>query len=122
MIRGRVVGLQIRADVIFRLPNRPDMAIEFVIDTGFEGALTLPPAAIAALGLPLLTDIRAKLADRSRRKVNAHLATVLWDGVERNVAVLAMGDRPLLGTALLDGKRLCADFINGGDVRIENAP
>jgi clan AA aspartic protease len=78
VIRGRVVGLQIRADVIFRLPNQPDMAIEFVIDTGFEGALTLPPAAIATLGLPLLTDIHAKLADKSRRKVNAHLATILW--------------------------------------------
>jgi predicted aspartyl protease len=49
MIQGSVVELQARVDVRFRLPARPDFSIECVVDTGFEGALTLPPAAIAAL-------------------------------------------------------------------------
>jgi predicted aspartyl protease len=30
------------------------MEIEFVVDTGFEGALSLPIDAITALGLPFL--------------------------------------------------------------------
>jgi len=40
MIQETVVGLQILVGVVFRLPNRPDIEIEFVVDTGFEGALS----------------------------------------------------------------------------------
>jgi len=48
---GTVIGLEARVNVTFRLPDRGDMQIEFVVDTGFAGALTLPPAAVEALGL-----------------------------------------------------------------------
>ena len=51
MIQGRMIGHQAEIGVTLRQPNRPDMEIEFVVDTGFEGALTLPPSAVAALGL-----------------------------------------------------------------------
>jgi hypothetical protein len=33
-----------------------------------------------------------------------------------------MGDRPLLGTALLDGYNLNIDFLDRGDVRIQRCP
>jgi clan AA aspartic protease len=122
MMRGRVIGLQARANIAFRLSGRPDVAIEFVIDTGFEGALTLPPAAVAALGLSFVIEIDANLADDTHTKVNVHRATIVWDGAELPVAVLAMGRRPLRGTALLDGNRLRADFVDGGDVRIAPCP
>src|SRR5436309_2742387 len=49
MMQGLVTGLQPRIDVGFRLLNRPDLTIEFVVDTGFEGALTLPPGALSLL-------------------------------------------------------------------------
>lgn len=118
MIEGRVSGLQARVDVIFRLTGQPDLQIECVIDTGFEGALTLPPAAVAALGLPYLTELTANLADNTSIRTDVHLATIVWDGVEREVAVLALGERPLLGTALLDGYRLEVTFTDGGAVQI----
>ena len=122
MIHGRVSGLQARANIPFRRAPQPDVVIEFVVDTGFEGALTLPPAAVATLGLPYLININANLADDTRKKVAVYQGTIVWDGAELAVAVLAMGRRPLLGTALLDGRRLCADFVDGGDVRIEPCP
>jgi clan AA aspartic protease len=122
VIHGRVSGLQARASIPFRRSGQPDVAIEFVVDTGFEGALTLPPAAVTALGLPYLIDIDANLADDTRAKVAVHEATIEWDGAEVAVAVLAMGRRPLLGTALLDGRRLSIEFLDGGDVRIEPYP
>lgn len=56
MIHGTVVRLQARISVTLRLSGRPDIEVECVIDTGFEGALTLPPAMIATLGLPYLTQ------------------------------------------------------------------
>jgi predicted aspartyl protease len=54
VIRGQVVELQARIGVIFRLPGQPDLEIECVVDTGFEGALTLPPAAVSALAVTLV--------------------------------------------------------------------
>jgi predicted aspartyl protease len=53
---------------------------------------------------------------------DVHRATIDWDGAVLDVAVLALGDRPLLGTALLDGYHLSVDFVAGGDVRIQSFP
>jgi clan AA aspartic protease len=98
------------------------MVIECVVDTGFEGALALPPGAVSAMGLPFLIEIDANLADNSSRKVDVHRATIAWNGVGLPVAVLAMGRRPLLGTALLDGHTLKIDFVDNGEVSIRPRP
>jgi predicted aspartyl protease len=45
-----------------------------------------------------------------------HKATVLWHGREEDIAVLSMGCRPLLGTALLEDCHLNLDFREGGAV------
>lgn len=120
MIHGTVVGLQARIAVIFRLPGRSDVEIECVVDTGFEGFLTLPPATIADFGLPYLAEINAKLANNSSVMTDVYLATIAWSGVERNIAVLAMGSRPLIGTALLEDYHLSIDFCEGGTVLVDN--
>jgi hypothetical protein len=41
-MNGYVSGRQPRIGVVFLLPNQQHIEIEFVIDTGLEGALTLP--------------------------------------------------------------------------------
>lgn len=105
--------------VPFRVPGQPDFSLEFVVDTGFAGYLTLPPAAVAALGLPFLRRVSANLANDSTVLVSAHTATIVWDGAERDVQVLATGRRPLLGTLLLDGHELNIQFAGGGAVTIE---
>jgi clan AA aspartic protease len=122
MIQGRVIGLQVCLGIVFRLPGQPDLQIEFVIDTGFEGALTLPVAAVAALQLPFRTRFDARLADASRVTVRVHEATIVWDGQNTDVAVFAMGQRPLLGTALLDGFNLNVDFIDNGPATLQRLP
>jgi predicted aspartyl protease len=45
---------------------------------------------------------------------NVYFATILWNGVERNVAVLAMGRRRLVRTALVQYYHLSIDFCEGG--------
>jgi clan AA aspartic protease len=119
MISGNVVGLQARVGVALRVPGQPEIEIEFVIDTGYEGDLTLPPAAVAALNLPVSRVLFANLADDSNALVSVHVATILWNGVERDVEVLALGWRPLLGTALLEDHNLNADFVDGGSVALQ---
>ena len=117
---GTVVGLQALLNVSIRLPDQPDFAIEFVVDTGFEGALALPPDAVITLGLPFYQGIYANLADNSNVSVDAYRATIVWKGQELTVAVLAMGSRPLLGTALLAGNEFVAQFVDNGLVTVED--
>jgi clan AA aspartic protease len=73
------------------------VSIAFVVDTSFAGALTLPVAAVTALGLPYVGQLDAHLADNSRARVSIYEAAIIWDGQQTLVAVLAMGNRPLLG-------------------------
>jgi len=119
VINGSVVGLQAQIGIIFCLTGSPSLEIKCVIDTGFEGFLTLPPAAIATLGLSYVTRINANLADNSNIATDVYLATILWNGTERDVPVLAMGRRPLVGTGLLKDYHLGVDFRDGGTVAIE---
>ena len=120
MIQGNVVERQARISIILRLPENLDIEIECVVDTGFEGFLTLPSSAIAEIGLPYLAQINANLADNSKVATNVYLATILWNGVEKDVAVLGMGRRPLIGTALLEDCHLSIDFCDGGTVLVDD--
>ena len=119
MIAGKVQSYHALVPVMFRPAQRPDVTIEFVVDTGFVGFLTLPPAAVAALGLPFLHDTPANLADDSEVQLPVHEATIVWQDVEQRVRLLATGKRPLLGMALLDGQELVVQCTNGGLVTVD---
>jgi clan AA aspartic protease len=119
VIHGSVVGLQAEVTITLRLPGQRTVEIECVVDTGFAGALTLPPATIAALELPFVIRMSANLADDSNVMTPIHQATVIWHGGDRDIAVLAMGRRPLLGTALLEDSNLNIDFYEGGMVVVD---
>ncbi|MBW4676005.1 MAG: clan AA aspartic protease [Desmonostoc geniculatum HA4340-LM1] len=120
MIHGTVVGLQASISVIIYPLRRAEVEIECVVDTGFEGFLTLPPTVVKNLDLPYLAPIKANLADNSRIVTNVHQATILWNGTERAIPVLAMGRRPLIGTALLEDYHLSIDFCEGGTVLVDD--
>lgn len=119
MVTGAVHGLRILIGVTFRIRDRQDLTIECVLDSGFEGAIALQAEAVYALGLPFFQEIGASLADNTRVAVDAHRATIRWQGEAIDIAVLSMGKVPLIGTALLAGSRLIAEFVDGGLVTIE---
>ncbi len=112
-------GLQATVEVTFFLPNGGTIALEFVIDTGFAGALTLPPAAVAAMNLPFYQHIDTNLADDSGRIAQEHRGIILWHGENTVVPILALGKRSLLGTFLLAGYELNAQFAPNGRVVID---
>jgi clan AA aspartic protease len=120
VIHGTVIGLQARVGIVLYVTGLAEVEIECVVDTGFEGALTLPVELINKLGLPYLTEINANLADNTNVVTNVYRATILWKAVEREVAVLAMGRRPLIGTALLADYHLSIDFYEGGSVIVDD--
>ena|SRR5690242_5965697 len=116
MMTGSVSGRRALVPVTLRISGQPDLTIEFVLDTGFGGFLTLPPAAVARLALPFRYRIPSGLADGSQVMVAVHVAAIIWHGVERRTEVIATGKQPLLGAALLDGHDLAIRFADGGPV------
>ncbi|MBD2295148.1 clan AA aspartic protease [Anabaena sphaerica FACHB-251] len=119
MIYGKIIDGRAIIPVVFRLPSQPDFNLNFVIDTGFNDHLTLPPQAVSAMNLPLYSSTEARLADGTQALLSIHLATIVWDGIERLVPVLAAGYKPLLGTSLMAGYHLEIDFQDNGLVSLE---
>jgi clan AA aspartic protease len=119
VINGIVIGRQPQLKVVLRIVNYPDLEIGCVIDTGFEGALTLPVSAVEKLQLPFVARINANLANDDNVVTSVHRATIVWDGTEIEIPVLAMGSRPLIGTLLLNNYNLNIDFCDGGILSVE---
>lgn len=123
MITGVVTAFhQATIRLIVHGPTGQAQEIEAVIDTGFDGALSLPPAAIAALSLPWRRRGQALLADGTTSLFDIYEATLLWDGAPRRVVVDAADIGPLVGMRLLDGYELTVQAIVGGQVRLQVLP
>jgi clan AA aspartic protease len=110
--REAIIQLTVRG------PGGRAETIAVIVDTGFDGALTLPLRLVNALQLPLRRHTTAILGDGSRITHAVHTAMVLWDGVSRQVPVAALDSRPLVGMRLLAGYRLTMQVIPGGRVEI----
>lgn len=93
--------------------------VEAVVDTGFTGYLSLPPATVEALGLRLVGSAESVLADGSVAREDVCAARVLWHGRERPVRALVSGMSPLAGIALLAGSELRIRAEGGGEVLVE---
>lgn len=93
-----------------------------VMDTGFNGYLTLSGNVISDLKLPLVGNRRATLGDGSIIALEAYLAKVLWYEQEREVLVLQAEGGSLLGMSLLYGNRVIVDVVENGNVEIDELP
>lgn len=93
-----------------------------LLDTGFNGFLTLPLPQIALLQLPYEGTMRVVLGDGQAVDFDIFMGTVLWDGHLREGIVLAADGSPLIGMALLSGSRITLDVADGGLVAIEPLP
>jgi clan AA aspartic protease len=118
MITGTVSNHRAYVNLIVRGANGQS-EVEFVLDSGFTGALTLPPADCIALGLRPDRIQPSFLADRTRILLEVFAATLMWDGVERQVEVLAMEGAPLLGMTVLSGNNIRIQAMEGGLVAVE---
>ena len=96
--------------------------INAVIDTGFNGFLTLPASLIQELGLVWRRRGRAMLADGSESLFDIYEATITWDGRPRRIAVDEVNSDPLIGMSLLYGYELTVQVVDGGRVIINPLP
>jgi len=70
------------------------------------------------LGLSRRGRILANLADDSDVPIAIFRGVIVWADNDLAVEVLAMGRRPLIGTELLAGFNLSADFEENGELII----
>ncbi len=96
-----------------------EQEIEAAVDTGFNGYLTLPSAFVAELGLTLLGNVQAELANGSWDDFDVYGVSVLWDGQPRYVPADEADATPLVGMALLDSHTLYVEVEDGGRVVIQ---
>ena len=111
--RGPVVPL-----IVYDANGRTH-AMSALVDTGFNGWLTLPAQLIAALGLPWQKESHGVLADGGSTFFNVFTVDIVWDGQRRPVYVGELDGESLVGMSLLNGFRLGVEAIDGGPVRIE---
>tara|TARA_R110002049_G_scaffold300015_1_gene490556 strand:+ start:9283 stop:9648 length:366 start_codon:yes stop_codon:yes gene_type:complete len=119
MIEGRidanfeaVVGLDVRVGDELKRES-------FLVDTGFNGFVAVPQTLVNRLGLALLDVQEGVTADGRIGYFDTVELTIVWH--EREITVQAqILDEALIGTRLLRGSRICADWIRDGQFRIES--
>ena len=110
--RQAVVKLQ----VFGRLQNAET---EVVVDTGFNGFLTLPTALIEQLNLETVGSVLVELADGSETFVRSFETTVLWNEAEQLIRIQETAGMPLLGMRLLEDHEVHIQVRDGGIVEIQ---
>ncbi len=93
--------------------------IPAVVDTGFNGFLTLPSALLAALGSPQIGIGRALLANGAEELFTLYEALLIWDGQPRAVEADAAETTALIGMSLLEEYMLTVQVTPGGAVAVQ---
>ena len=121
MIEGAVnANYEVVATLTILGPTGQSQEIDAIVDTGYNGFLSLPPELVSELELAFASTGWAYLADGSKATFNTHDATVLWDGQPRYIEIDAMGDVPLLGMQLLNRHSLYVEVEVDGRVVIQS--
>jgi clan AA aspartic protease len=120
MIKGSINStLEATLRLTLRGPHGQRRRITAVIDTGFNGALTLPLAVIMELGFPWMESGKVELGDGSIGDCHSYAGVVIWDRLPINILVDEADTTPLVGMALLQGFELKMNVERRGQVTIK---
>ena len=92
---------------------------EFILDTGFDGFLALPPELIQRLGLEPAESVFVTFANGRRELWNAWECRILWHDLPRDIVIFESRGETLLGMALLEGSQVNIQVRIDGAVIIE---
>jgi clan AA aspartic protease len=123
MIQGVVTADReavVRLQILDAAGNPTDLDV--VIDTGFNGYMTLPMAIIRQHHLALHGTRSVTLGDGTQVMLDIYRATILWMGQPRTVQALAAEGGALIGMALLYGSEVSLRVLDGGPVTITPIP
>jgi clan AA aspartic protease len=89
-----------------RGPRGQRRRISAVIDTGYNGALTLPSDVIMGLALPWVDTVSVVLGDGSTSDSETFAGFIVWDRRPIRILVDEADTTPLVGMELLHGFKL----------------
>ena len=120
MIRGTVTGDR---EIVIHLEalaaDHAPLSIEAVVDTGFNGFLTLPIDLLTALGASAAGTRRAELGDGNLVEMDVYFVKIKWHNEDREVLALQTEATPLIGMSLLWGSRVSFDAQDDGTAFID---
>jgi clan AA aspartic protease len=91
---------------------------EAIVDTGFNGWLSLPPDLIAELNLKWKRRGRAILGDGTECVFDVYEAVLVWDGNMLTIPIDEADSEPLVGMSLMEGYQLTVQVFEGGHVEL----
>jgi clan AA aspartic protease len=91
---------------------------EAIVDTGFNGWLSLPPDLIAELNLEWKRRGRAVLGDGTECVFDVYEAVLVWDGNMLTIPIDEADSEPLVGMSLMEGYQLTVQVFEGGHVEL----
>lgn len=117
MITGRIhENLEARIELQIVHENGTDN-VEFLVDTGFNGYLAIPQSLVDHFNLELGAVQRGITADGRASYFDTVEVQAIWHGRSRALRAQVL-DEPLVGTRLLDGNKLSADWTVGGEFQL----
>ena len=99
-------------------PTGRHRMVDAIIDTGFNGFLSLPKADLDELGCESPFWSAVRVGDGRLVETLEYAGVVLWNGMERPIRIDAAETDPLVGMGLLKGYRLTIHADPGGRVEI----
>ena len=123
MIRGRVtadITPIILLEVLDGLGR--SMPVAAVLDTGFNGDVSLPIPTIRSLQLRPMGQRRFTLADGEVSVMNTYLGRANWHEEPLEVVVVESQGTVMVGMNLLWGSRITIEARDDGDILIEKLP
>jgi clan AA aspartic protease len=120
MMAGKVTG---EREIELVLPviaaGSSTHSLTAIVDTGFNGYLTLPAKVLAAVGAKPAGARKAELADGHTIVLDTYLVQVRWHDQTREVLALEAEANPLVGMSMLWGNRVWFQARDGGEAKIE---
>ena len=104
MTSGRITDdRQPQIDLVLIDGNDIQRTVRFLVDTGYDGHLVIPPDTVRDLALTSTGETHnVTVAGGERLYWPIYRANVYWNGSIRDVEVLESNSPPLLGMAMLD--------------------
>ena len=124
MVTGRVVGnetvLKPSVELIVYGRSSVRARVRAVVDTGFNGFLTMPIRAVQDLDLQFVIEEELSMANGVTVKFKVFSAVVDWGGSMRRVRVHSAEGDPLIGMEMLRDHDLHIRAIPNGNISIQS--
>lgn len=122
MIRGTVTNHEGTVRLTLFGQDSQRERITAVVDTGYDGWLSLPQSLIHDLELQWINFGRAVLADGSECGFDVYAGEVVWDRRRVQIEIDASETMPLVGMQMLEGFELTMQVHQEGAVTIRRMP